>query len=568
MARRPKPTSAKPSRTKAASAKRTKAASAGPNRSKPASRRLIPGKGIAAVVRMYRIGHGDCFLLAFAGEKPTEPVYVLIDCGYKPGSQDKLLKPTSAKAVAENIIAATGGRVHVAVITHEHQDHCNGINDDNFAELKIDEVWLAWTEDPKDELANRLRARFKDQLLGLAGANGKLAGLLGVGPDDEDKDDPRDSSNRKRAQELRRTVREMLELELGDADGFAFGNAFGAAKDPSKSVNKKAMALFKRLAGDNVDFHLPHDRIRTIEGARQLRVFSLGPPRDEKKLKSLDPAGKEEFHVASGFASPSAYFGAAAGSGATGDGPPFPDRFAILRDRALSADADPDDEVASFFREHYGTAPMPDFDDLPAEVGFDEEWRRIDQDWLESAGALALAMNSQTNNASLVLAFELGKGGKVLLFAADAQAGNWRSWADKDWKDGDDLVTTRDLLARTVLYKVGHHGSHNATLAGAEDDPWPNVSWMARGRHGREFVAMITAVEAWARQTPKPDWDHPLKSIKDTLLAKASGRVLQTDTDLASMKASPNSDPAEWQDFATRLVQDDDHLYFDLAISA
>ena len=37
-----------------------------------------------------------------------------------------------------------------------------------------------------------------------------------------------------------------------------------------------------------------------------------------------------------------------------------------------------------------------------------------------------------------MLAFELGKGGKVLLFAADAQRGNWLSWAKESWKDGSE----------------------------------------------------------------------------------------------------------------------------------
>ena len=37
-------------------------------------------------VRMYRPGHGDCFLLALPREGGGDPVYVLIDCGYKPGS--------------------------------------------------------------------------------------------------------------------------------------------------------------------------------------------------------------------------------------------------------------------------------------------------------------------------------------------------------------------------------------------------------------------------------------------------------------------------------------------------
>ena len=53
---------------------------------------------------------------------------------------------------------------------------------------------------------------------------------------------------------------------------------------------------------------------------------------------------------------------------------------------------------------------------------------------------------------------------------------------------------------------------------------------MAQGQHAAEFVAMITAVEAWAHQKPKPDWNHPLPAIKQALVEKAGGRVLQTDS--------------------------------------
>lgn len=52
----------------------------------------------------------------------------------------------------------------------------------------------------------------------------------------------------------------------------------------------------------------------------------------------------------------------------------------------------------------------------------------------------------------------------LVLFAADAQIGNWLSWQDTKWTlpDGS-TVTGSDLLERTVYYKVGHHGSENAT---------------------------------------------------------------------------------------------------------
>jgi hypothetical protein len=64
----------------------------------------------------------------------------------------------------------------------------------------------------------------------------------------------------------------------------------------------------------------------------------------------------------------------------------------------------------------------------------------------------------------LVLALELADR-RVLLFAADAQVGNWLSWQKLRWELSDErVVTGPDLLQRTVFYKVGHHGSHNATL--------------------------------------------------------------------------------------------------------
>jgi hypothetical protein len=94
----------------------------------------------------------------------------------------------------------------------------------------------------------------------------------------------------------------------------------------------------------------------------------------------------------------------------------------------------------------------------------------IDTDWLHSFSRLALQVDRVINNTSLVLAFRLPDG-RVLLFAADAQVGNWLSWHDirpEDWRrpDGGQVISGRsaELLARTVVYKVGHHGSHNATL--------------------------------------------------------------------------------------------------------
>ncbi len=91
-------------------------------------------------------------------------------------------------------------------------------------------------------------------------------------------------------------------------------------------------------------------------------------------------------------------------------------------------------------------------------------WQRIDSDWLQGASALALSFDQAVNNTSLVIALELGDG-DVLLFAADAQVGNWLSWHDLSWTLADkSTVTAPDSSRARVFYKVGHHASHNATL--------------------------------------------------------------------------------------------------------
>jgi beta-lactamase superfamily II metal-dependent hydrolase len=66
---------------------------------------------------------------------------------------------------------------------------------------------------------------------------------------------------------------------------------------------------------------------------------------------------------------------------------------------------------------------------------------------------VAAALESAVNGTSLMLALEVGAA--VLLFPGDAQWGTWNAaLQNEDW---------RALLRRTTFYKVGHHGSHNAT---------------------------------------------------------------------------------------------------------
>jgi hypothetical protein len=67
--------------------------------------------------------------------------------------------------------------------------------------------------------------------------------------------------------------------------------------------------------------------------------------------------------------------------------------------------------------------------------------------------SIVRALDKVMNNTSLILLFEVG--GKKLLFPGDAQIENWSYALSKP--------VIKRLLAGVDLYKVGHHGSRNAT---------------------------------------------------------------------------------------------------------
>src|SRR5262249_30825870 len=142
----------------------------------------------------------------------------------------------------------------------------------------------------------------------------------------------------------------------------------------------------------------------------------------------------------------------------------------------------------------------------------------------------------------LVLGFELSPSGRVLLFPGDAQVGNWLSWAGREWqiKQGGETrkVTTSDLLARTVLYKVGHHGSHNATLRDL------GLELMS----SRELTALLPVDRTTAK---KKDWKMPFPSLYRRLQEKTNGRILDLESGLPEQPINDRND-VEWERFLAR----------------
>lgn len=171
-------------------------------------------------------------------------------------------------------------------------------------------------------------------------------------------------------------------------------------------------------------------------------------------------------------------------------------------------------------------------------------WRQVGHDWLAAAERLALKLDNDTNNASLALAFELAGSGKVLLFPGDAQVGNWKSWHQCQWPiagSPGQALTAAELLRRTVLYKVGHHGSHNATLR------QQGLELM----ESRDLVAMLPVDEKFAHDTY--GWGMPFPFLHDRLQEKTGGRLLRADDRQRALGPEPPSgswlSKKEWKAF-------------------
>jgi Predicted hydrolase (metallo-beta-lactamase superfamily) len=188
-------------------------------------------------------------------------------------------------------------------------------------------------------------------------------------------------------------------------------------------TNDAAMGvLHSGFAGSPVRYFMPRKDPTdprssrfTTDALPGVTVQVLGPPRDEATIRDTNPPDGKAFLKLN-----------AAGTelGQAGRSLPF--------DAWVIADRD--------YRTTYEHLDLARLGDV-VNAGRDEP------------GALAVALEQSVNNTSLMLMFEFGR--HHLLFTGDAQWGTW----DHALRD----PASRAILAQTTFYKVGHHGSHNAT---------------------------------------------------------------------------------------------------------
>ncbi|HEY3163562.1 MAG TPA: hypothetical protein VGJ71_04340 [Candidatus Limnocylindrales bacterium] len=150
-----------------------------------------------------------------------------------------------------------------------------------------------------------------------------------------------------------------------------------------------------------------------------VKIHVLGPSTDEAVIRDLEPPKTETFANAA----------AAADSDAVPPPMPFDAEWAVPAARAKRGAGFPGDRVPGQI------------------VG---AIRALAADELLAAAA---SFTNSINGTSLMLVLEVGD--LFLFFPGDAQWGSWKRVLDEP--------KLRALLRRCSFYKIGHHGSHNAT---------------------------------------------------------------------------------------------------------
>ena len=204
-------------------------------------------------------------------------------------------------------------------------------------------------------------------------------------------------------------------------------------------------------------------------------VHVLGPSDDEAIIRDMDPPSDESFLRAMG-------------------------------DGAL-ADGD-DGESLPFTASDRPRGDLSVSDELVAKL------RRLS---VEAALLGAVGLEKAVNNTSLMLAFEMGEA--VLFFPGDAQWGPWEQNLDDP--------RTVELLRRTSFYKVGHHGSHNATP----------VSFVEEVLPGREAGPVVAAASVTSHGRFA---EIPKHELMERLGARlGADRVIRSDQPLPAAVTVP-----------------------------
>jgi hypothetical protein len=385
---------------------------------KPASKTKL--KPSSLTIRAYQVGFGDCFLLTFKYPKAKttdRERHVLIDFG-STGMPKGLKADEQMMKVAEDIQKRSGGKLQIVVATHRHKDHISGFTTKKdgsgtgeiIAGLKPEIVIQPWTEDPKAKDPPKKKSKKKLQLAkGLAATPLYISSL----------DDMNSLAEAAYAEVMHLSSSKFrVKIDEDLADQIAF------LSNDNGLPNRAAVANLAGMGKNHyVNYGYQLDLTRLLPG---VKAHFLGPPNLDQhaEIQQQKSTDKNEFWMLQGAARGFWQLQAATGEliqdFTTGNDQLFPDA----------------DAYQDFF---------------PSQ----SRWfiRQLRTLRGQQLNGLVRILDKSMNNTSVILLLEVG--GKKLLFPGDAQIENWEYALSKE----ENLKILEDVH----LYKVGHHGSRNAT---------------------------------------------------------------------------------------------------------
>ncbi len=352
-------------------------------------------------IRMYNVGFGDCFLLTF--KYPGDERHMLVDCGSTSAPKGARKDPHFLEAVVGDIERVCSGKLHVLLATHRHRDHVSGFS----TQSRTGRVIAALKPD------HVIQPWTEDPRARTAAVTASASIYTGGKPDTS-----KMTAHFLGALEDMHEVAAAIKHIAGREDLAGKGalkhlEFFGEDNIKNPSAVQNLIAMGKRAKAYYVNAGM---ELKILPG---VKCTVLGPPTLEqsdaiRKMRARDPANFWQFRS----------FWGAQGVAMRGH----------LKRGKRGAEAKP--------------ARSPS---LPKSVRwFVKQARQIHVDELLS---IVRDLDSVMNNTSVILLLEVGK--RKILLPGDAQIENWAyALSNPKW---------RKLLEDVSLYKVGHHGSLNAT---------------------------------------------------------------------------------------------------------
>lgn len=422
-------------------------------KARPSSSAVASGHPTHLNLYAYQVGFGDCFLLQFVyGTDDADKRHVLIDFGTT-GTRDEDSAALMLRIAEDIRDKCKGNQLDAVVATHRHADHISGFATKSGSNGSGDVI---------RELNPRRVLQPWTENLALAtnatgpGRSGRRAGspsLRAVAA--------LDAMSGMAEQVAKLASERPKNLPLGLANRLEF---LGRDNTKNLSAVENLARMGQAGSGVYVHFGVADPLADLLPG---VTTHVLGPPTVEQdpavqKQRSTDDDEFWHFH-ARGAATSNAIANDVAG--------PFDRKFVFAKKGKLPREA---------------------------------RWaaRHVINARGNQLLGIVTMLDKAMNNTSLILLFEVG--GKRLLFPGDAQIENW-SYALRN-------AEVQEMLASVDLYKVGHHGSLNAT---------PKSLWKAFRKRGavnkKDRMTAVLSTLADKHGSEEKKTEVPRRTLVDDL---------------------------------------------------